>query len=86
MKYFLLRYLKTLKVGPAGVWTHDLSHGIRRSTELSQPVGGHTDWSEVVVNGRMPRAELCEKPITRATTFGDPEIGFNLARKNESGL
>ena len=26
-QHFLLSYLKTLSVGPAGVWTHDLPHG-----------------------------------------------------------
>ena len=26
-QHFLLSYLKTLSGGPAGVWTHDLTHG-----------------------------------------------------------
>ena len=26
-QHYLLSYLKTLSVGPAGVWTHDLPHG-----------------------------------------------------------
>ena len=26
-QHFLLSYLKTLSVGPAGVWTQDLPHG-----------------------------------------------------------
>ena len=29
-QHFLLSYLKTLGVGPAGVWTHDLPHGVVR--------------------------------------------------------
>ena len=33
-------YLKTLSVGPAGVWTHDLPHGSPVLYQLSQPVGG----------------------------------------------
>ena len=35
---FLLSYLKTLSVGPAGVWTHDLLHGSPMLNQLSQPV------------------------------------------------
>ena len=38
-KHFLLSYLKTLSVGPAGVWTHDLPHGSLVLNQLSQPVG-----------------------------------------------
>ena len=38
--YFLLSYLKTLRVGPAGVRTHDLPHGSPVLNQLSQPVGG----------------------------------------------
>ena len=39
-QHFLLSYLKTLSVGPAGVWTHDLPHGSPMLNQLSQPVGG----------------------------------------------
>ena len=39
-KHFLLSYLKTLSVGPAGAWTHDhLPHGSLALYQLSQPVG-----------------------------------------------
>ena len=38
-QHFLLSYLKTLSVGPAGVWTHDLPHGSPMLNQLSQPVG-----------------------------------------------
>ena len=38
-QHFLLSYLKTLSVGPAGVWTHDLPHGSPVLYQLSQPVG-----------------------------------------------
>ena len=38
-QHFLLSYLKTLSVGPAGVWTHDLPHGSPALYQLSQPVG-----------------------------------------------
>ena len=31
-QHFLLSYLKTLSVGPAGVWTHDLPHAVWCST------------------------------------------------------
>ena len=39
-QHFLLSYLKTLSVGPAGVWTHDLPHSSPVLYQLSQPVGG----------------------------------------------
>ena len=39
-QHFLLSYLKTLSVGPAGVRTHDLPHGSPVLNQLSQPVGG----------------------------------------------
>ena len=39
-QHFLLSYLKTLSVGPAGIWTHDLPHGSPMLNQLSQPVGG----------------------------------------------
>ena len=35
-KHFLLSYLKTLSVGPAGAWTHDLPTG-RRSAGSTSP-------------------------------------------------
>ena len=38
-QHFLLSYLKTLSVGPAGVRTHDLPHGSPVLNQLSQPVG-----------------------------------------------
>ena len=38
-QHFLLSYLKTLSVGPAGVRTHDLPHGNPVLNQLSQPVG-----------------------------------------------
>ena len=37
-QHFLLSYLKTLSVGPAGVRTHDLPHGSPVLNHLSQPV------------------------------------------------
>ena len=40
-QHFLLSYLKTLSVGPAGVRTHDLPHGSPVLNQLSQPVGGY---------------------------------------------
>ena len=39
-QHFLLSYLKTLSVGPAGYRTHDLPHGSPVLNQLSQPVGG----------------------------------------------
>ena len=39
-QHFLLSYLKTLSVGPAGVWTHNLLHGSPMLNQLSQLVGG----------------------------------------------
>ena len=39
-QHFLLSYLKTLSVGPAGIWTHDLPHGSPVLYQASQPVGG----------------------------------------------
>ena len=39
-QHLLLSYLKTLSVGLAGVWTHDLPHGSPMLNQLSQPVGG----------------------------------------------
>ena len=39
-QHFLLSYLKTLSVGPAGVRTHDLPLGSPVLNQLSQPVGG----------------------------------------------
>ena len=36
-QHFLLSYLKTLSVGLAGVWTHDLPHGCPVLNQLSQP-------------------------------------------------
>ena len=44
-QHFLLSYLKTLSVGPAGVRTHDLPHGSPVLNQLNQPVGGQ--WSAV---------------------------------------
>ena len=41
-KHFLLSYLKTLSVGPAGAWTHNLPHSSLALYQLSQPVGGKT--------------------------------------------
>ena len=38
-QHFLLSYLKTLSVGPAGVRTYDLPHGSPVLNQLSQPVG-----------------------------------------------
>ena len=38
-QHFLLSYLKTLSVGPAGIRTHDLPHGSPVLNQLSQPVG-----------------------------------------------
>ena len=43
LSHFLLSYLKTLSVGPAGVRTHDLPHGSPVLNQLSQPVGGSTN-------------------------------------------
>ena len=37
-QHFLLSYLKTLSVGPAGVRTHDLPHGSPILNQLSQPI------------------------------------------------
>ena len=37
-QHFLLSYLKTLSVGPAGIRTHDLPHGSPVLNQLSQPV------------------------------------------------
>ena len=37
-QHYLLSYLKTLSVGPAGVWTRDLPHGSPVLYQLSQPV------------------------------------------------
>ena len=45
-QHFLLSYLKTLSVGPAGVQTHDLPHGNPVLNQLSQPVGGTQGTSE----------------------------------------
>ena len=42
MKHFLLSYLKTLSVGPAGAWTRNFPHGSPALYQLSQPVGGWT--------------------------------------------
>ena len=42
-QHFLLSYLKTLSVGPAGVRTHDLPHGNPVLNQLSQPVGGYSN-------------------------------------------
>ena len=39
-QHFLLSYLKTLSVGPTGVWTRDLPHGSPMLNQLSEPVGG----------------------------------------------
>ena len=39
-QHFLLSYLKTLDVGPAGVWTRDLPLGRSALSQLSQPGGG----------------------------------------------
>ena len=47
-QHFLLSYLKTLSVGPAGVRTHDLPHGSPVLNQLSQPVGGK--WRQVGAN------------------------------------
>ena len=38
-QHFLLSYLKTLSVGPAGVRTRDLPHGSPVLNQLSQPGG-----------------------------------------------
>ena len=38
-QHFLLSYLKTLSVGPAGIRTHDLPHDSPVLNQLSQPVG-----------------------------------------------
>ena len=38
-QHFLLSYLKTLSVGPAGVWTHDLPLGRPALSQLSQSGG-----------------------------------------------
>ena len=38
-QHFLLSYLKTLSVGPAGVLTHDLPHDSPALYQLNQPVG-----------------------------------------------
>ena len=42
-QHFLLSYLKTMSVGPAGVWTHDLPHGGPALYQLSQPVGAENN-------------------------------------------
>ena len=39
-QHFLLSYLKTLSVGPAGVWNSDLSLSRTALSHLSQPGGG----------------------------------------------
>ena len=38
-KHFLLSYLKTLSVGPAGARTHDLPHSSPALYQLSELVG-----------------------------------------------
>ena len=38
-QHFLISYLKTPSVGPAGIRTHDLPHGSPVLNQLSQPVG-----------------------------------------------
>ena len=47
-QHFLLSYLKTLSVGPAGVRTHDLPHGSPVLNQLSQPVGGDSRSKQTV--------------------------------------
>ena len=36
-QHFLLSYLKTLSVGPAGIWTHDLPLSRQTIFQLIQP-------------------------------------------------
>ena len=56
-KHFLLSYLKTLSVGPAG--THDLPHGSPALYQLSQPVGGQSAW--VTLTTHSWRQKVAEK-------------------------
>ena len=55
-QHFLLSYLKTLSVGPAGVRTHDLPHGSPVLNQLSQPVGRsvNAEWSKPVITKTQP--------------------------------
>ena len=60
-QHFLLSYLKTLSVGPAGVRTHDLPHGSPVLNQLSQPVS-RLNWNlEMLVFVEGGKPEYPEK-------------------------
>ena len=48
-KHFLLSYLKTLSLGPAGIRTHHLPHGSPALYQLSEPVGGDDESKREII-------------------------------------
>ena len=52
-QHFLLSYLKTLSVGPAGVWTRDLPLSRPELSQLSQPGGGWSVYSGKLTENRQ---------------------------------
>ena len=65
-QHFLLSYLKTLSVGPAGVWTHDLPHGSPVVYQVSQPVGGRLNkgYCTLIAETESTSKELLSRKIT----------------------
>ena len=61
-QHFLLSYLKTLSVGPAGVRTHDLPHGSPVLNQLSQPVGGYYSGSKLYFTLNVVRPRFSYTP------------------------
>ena len=55
-QHFLVSYLKTLSVGPAGVWTHDLSLARSALSQLSWLGGGEILMSTSCFSGIMGRS------------------------------
>ena len=64
-QHFLLRYLKTLSVGPAGVRTRDLPLSRSALSQLSQPGGG-------------PRFTVCMRLKTETTELSLPFLNVIL--------
>ena len=61
-QHFLLSYLKTLSVGPAGVWTHNLPHGSPILNQLSKLVDGYVYvlYRYSKINGQFNPYMSCE--------------------------
>ena len=89
-QHFLLSYLKTLSVGPAGVRTHDLPHRSPVLNQLSQPVGGvnQTFWGHflIVLIGKTKSSNPLLLLLNNAPFFAYWLFDPNLCVRKENEL